>query len=78
MHARVPDLNLDFLKAVIRDLNTEDLWGVDGGIDPKVEEFTANLNKELGNLPVAALASDVLEQRFVDAAMKKLGPYQKK
>jgi ABC-type nitrate/sulfonate/bicarbonate transport system substrate-binding protein len=78
MHARVPDLNLNFLKAVIRDLNTEDLWGVDGGIDPKVEEFTANLNKELGNLPVAAPASDVLEQRFVDAAMKKLGPYQKK
>jgi ABC-type nitrate/sulfonate/bicarbonate transport system substrate-binding protein len=77
MHARVPDLNLDFLKAVIRDLNTENLWGVDGGIDPKIEEYTANLNKELGNLPVAAPASDVLEQRFVAAAMKKLGPYKK-
>jgi ABC-type nitrate/sulfonate/bicarbonate transport system substrate-binding protein len=78
MHARVPDLNLAFLKAVIRDLNTEDLWGVDGGIDPKIEEFTANLNKELGNLPVAPPASDVIEQRFVAAAIKKLGPYQKK
>jgi ABC-type nitrate/sulfonate/bicarbonate transport system substrate-binding protein len=78
MHARVPDLNLEFLKAVIRDLNTENLWGVDGGIDPKIQEYTASLNKELGNLPVAAPASDVLEQRFVAAAMKKLGPYQKK
>jgi len=78
MHARVPDLNLDFLKAVIRDLNTENLWGVDGGLDPKVEEYTANLNKELGNLPVAPPASDVLESRFVAAAMKKLGPAQKK
>jgi ABC-type nitrate/sulfonate/bicarbonate transport system substrate-binding protein len=78
MHARVPDLNLEFLKAVIRDLNTEHLWGVDGGLDPQVEEYTANLNKELGNLPVAAPASDVLEPRFVAAAMKKLGPPQKK
>jgi len=78
MHARVPDLNLAFLKAVVRDLNTEDLWGVDGGIDPKIQKYTADLNKELGNLPVAAPASDVLEPRFVAAAMKKLGPYQKK
>jgi ABC-type nitrate/sulfonate/bicarbonate transport system substrate-binding protein len=78
MHARVPDLNLDFLKAVIRDLNTENLWGVDGGIDPKIEEFTAELNMKLGNLPVAAPAKDVLDGRFVDAAMKKLGPYQQK
>jgi ABC-type nitrate/sulfonate/bicarbonate transport system substrate-binding protein len=78
MHARVPDLNLAFLKAVIRDLNTEDLWGVDGGIDPKIEEYTADLNMKLGNLPVAAPASDVLDQRFVGTAIKKLGPYQKK
>lgn len=78
MHARVPDLNLDFLKAVIRDLNTEHLWGTDGGLDPKIEEYTANLNKELGNLPVAAPAGDVLDSRFVDAALKKLGPGSKK
>ena len=56
MHARVPDLDLAFLKAVIRDLNAEKLWGVDGGIDPKIEEFTADLNMKLGNLPVAAPA----------------------
>jgi len=78
MHERVPDLNLEFLKAVIRDLDTENLWGVDGGLDPKIEEYTANLNKELGNLPVAAPARDVLDARFVEAAMKKLGPSSKK
>ncbi len=62
---------------MIRDLNTENLWGVDGGIDPSIEEYTAKLNKDLGNLPVAAPAKDVLEPRFVDAALKKLGPYKK-
>jgi ABC-type nitrate/sulfonate/bicarbonate transport system substrate-binding protein len=78
LHERLPDLDLAFLKAVVRDLNGENLWGVDGGLDPAIEEFTADLNMKLGNLPVAAPAKDVLEPRFVDAALKKLGLYQKK
>jgi ABC-type nitrate/sulfonate/bicarbonate transport system substrate-binding protein len=77
LHERVPDLNLAFLKAVVRDLNSENLWGVDGGLDPAVQQFTADLNMKLGNLPVAAAAKDVLDSRFVDAALKKLGSYRK-
>ena len=46
--------------------------------DPAIEEFTAELNMKLGNLPVAPKASDILDQRFVDAALKKLGTYQTK
>ena len=53
LHERLPDLDLAFLKAVVRDLNSENLWGVDGGLDPAIEEFTADLNMKLGNLPVA-------------------------
>ena len=78
LHARLPDLDLNFLKAVVRDLNGENLWGVDGGLDPAVQEFTAELNMKLGNLPVAAPAKDVLDARFVEAVLKKLGKYQKK
>jgi ABC-type nitrate/sulfonate/bicarbonate transport system substrate-binding protein len=78
MHAKVPELDVAFLKAVIRDLNTENLWGVDGGLDPKIETFTADLNMKLGNLPVAPQPKDVLDNRFVTAAMKKLGPAAKK
>jgi ABC-type nitrate/sulfonate/bicarbonate transport system substrate-binding protein len=78
LHERLPDLDLPFLKAVVRDLNGENVWGVDGGLDPAIEEFTAELNMKLGNLPVAAPAKDVLEPRFVDRALAKLGTYQKK
>ncbi len=78
LHERLPDLDLAFLKAVVRDLNSENLWGVNGGLDPAIEEFTAELNMKLGNLPVAAPAKDVLDPRFVEAALKKLGKYQKK
>jgi hypothetical protein len=31
---------------------------------------------KLGNLPVALPAQDVLDQRFVAAAIRKLGQYQ--
>lgn len=78
LHERLPDLDLPFLQTVVRDLNGENLWGVNGGLDPAIEEFTADLNMKLGNLPVAPAAKDVLEPRFVDAALKKLGTYQKK
>jgi ABC-type nitrate/sulfonate/bicarbonate transport system substrate-binding protein len=78
LHERLPDLDLAFLKAVVRDLNGENVWGVDGGLDPSIEEFTAELNMKLGNLPVAAPAKDVLEPRFVDRALATLGTYQKK
>jgi len=77
MHARVPDLDLKFLKAVVRDLNSERVWGVDGGLDPRIEEYTADLNMKLGNLPKAPPPGDILDQRFVDAAIKKLGPYRR-
>jgi hypothetical protein len=50
---------------------------VNGGLDPAIQEFTADLNMKLGNLPVAVPAKDVLEQRFVEAALNKLGVYRK-
>jgi ABC-type nitrate/sulfonate/bicarbonate transport system substrate-binding protein len=78
LHERLPDLDLAFLKSVVRDLDGENLWGVDGGLDPAIGEFTADLNMRLGNLPVAPPAKDVLEPRFVAAALKKFGAYQKK
>src|SRR5690349_6535852 len=37
LHERLPDLDLPFLKAVVRDLNGENVWGVNGGLDPAVE-----------------------------------------
>src|SRR5262249_46643295 len=73
-----PDLARAFLRGGVRDHNGEKLGGVDGGPDRAIENFPADLNMQLGNLPVAPAASAVLEARFVDAALKRLGSYQKK
>jgi ABC-type nitrate/sulfonate/bicarbonate transport system substrate-binding protein len=78
LQARLPELDLAFVKSVVHDLNGENLWGIDGGLDPKIEEYTADLNVKLGNLPHAATPAEILEPRFVDAALKTLGPYKAK
>jgi ABC-type nitrate/sulfonate/bicarbonate transport system substrate-binding protein len=78
LHERIPDLDLAYLRAVVRDLNGEKLWGVNGGLDPAIEEFTADLAVKLGNLQSAPPAADLLDGRFVAAALKKLGPYPAK
>ena len=78
LHERIPDLDATFLKAVVHDLNSEHLWGVDGGLDPEIEQYTADLYTKLGSLKSAPAPKDVLDPRFVDEAVKKLGPYKKK
>jgi len=78
MHEHVPELDVEYLKGVMRDLNSEHVWGVDGGLDPKVEEFTADLNVKLGNLTTTPAPKDVLDPRYVDVALKKLGHYEQK
>jgi ABC-type nitrate/sulfonate/bicarbonate transport system substrate-binding protein len=78
MHEHVPELDVEYLKGVMSDLNSEHVWGVDGGLDPKVEEFTADLNVKLGILTTAPAPKDVLDPRYVDVALKKLGLYEQK
>src|SRR5262249_36206459 len=64
LHERVPDLDRAFLRAVVRDLNAENLWGVDGGLNPKIAEDTIDINVKLGNLPVAQKVADVVDPHF--------------
>jgi ABC-type nitrate/sulfonate/bicarbonate transport system substrate-binding protein len=78
LHERIPDLDAAYLKAVVRDLNSEEVWGVDGGLDPSSEQFTADLNVKLGNLTTAPPIDAVYDTRFVEVALKKLGRYEKK
>ena len=77
LHERLPELELPFLVAVVRDLNGEKVWGIDGGIDSRIEQDTAAINVKLGNLPRAFAPDEVLDPRFVTAALKTLGAYAK-
>ena len=43
LHERLPDLELGFLKGVVRDLNAENLWGVDGAPGTPLAEHKKNV-----------------------------------
>lgn len=70
LNERVPTLGLELSRRVIADLNKDHVWGVDGGLDPAIIEFTANTGKELGVLGRVADFSAIADPRFVDAALK--------
>ena len=70
LNERVPTLNLDLSKRVIRDLNKDRVWGDEGGLDPVITEFTAKTGTELGLLKRSIDLSAIADTRFVDAALK--------
>jgi hypothetical protein len=47
LHERVPALELDLCQKAVAELNAAHVWGVDGGLDASMVEFTANLNNKL-------------------------------
>lgn len=74
LHERVPSLDLELAKRVIKDLNKDKVWGVAGGLDPKIAEFTAKIGADLGVLKNRITPSVMIDRRFVDAALKDVGP----
>lgn len=76
LHERLPDLTVDYLEAVVRMLNEDKVWGVNGGIDPKITETTVALYRDLDKLKSEVKASTLIDHRFVDDALKSLGKVQ--
>lgn len=73
LHERVPALDLDLCKKAVADLNKAKVWGVNGGLEPKMAAFTADLNHKLGLLKTALPADKIIDTRYVAAAVKVLG-----
>jgi NitT/TauT family transport system substrate-binding protein len=73
LHERVPTLDLELSKRVIKDLNKDKVWGVAGGLDPRIAEFTAKIGADLGVLKNPIAPSSMIDGRFVDAALKDVG-----
>jgi ABC-type nitrate/sulfonate/bicarbonate transport system substrate-binding protein len=72
LNERVPTLDLALCKRVIKDLNRDKVWGVDGGLDPRIIDFTAKTGNELGLLKREVPASKIASDQFVAVAEKDL------
>lgn len=73
LHERLPDLSLDYLKTVVRDLNEDKVWGVDGGIDPDFVKATVALYHRLGKLKTEIPVDRIVDRRYVEKALAKSG-----
>ncbi len=75
LHKRMPDLQLDLIKDVVRTLNEANVWGVNGGIEPEITSFTAPLAASLKSAKREVKAAELLDRSLVDHILAELGRY---
>jgi NitT/TauT family transport system substrate-binding protein len=68
-----PDMDVEILKATFRQLNADGVWGVNGGIERPVIDFTAQVAKDIGTAPRVIAYDDLIEASVVNAAVAKIG-----
>lgn len=71
---RVPDLPMDLLVPVLKELNASNVWGVDGGLDPKMVAFTSDALTKWKMLERNVPSAEIIDDRVVKAALKDLPP----
>jgi ABC-type nitrate/sulfonate/bicarbonate transport system substrate-binding protein len=70
---RAPDLPIDLVKSVVRQLNAMKIWGVNGGIDPGIVTFTSEASVKWGMIKSEVKPADIADDSLVKAALAKLG-----
>ncbi|MEO8037053.1 MAG: hypothetical protein ABI837_21685, partial [Acidobacteriota bacterium] len=69
---RAPDLPADLVLVVIKELNANNVWGVDGGMDPEMVRFTSDAMTQWKMIDKPLKAEDVIDDRFVKSALANL------
>lgn len=77
LHKRLPDLDPKFIRRIVDKLVETGMFGVDGGLDPKVTEFTVSLGLELGTLKKKVGFEEIADTSFVQKALAEAGRYAK-
>ena len=75
MKVASPDMDLEILKATFKLLNADMVWGVNGGIERPVIDFTAQLAKDIGTAPRVLSYSDLIDATLVETVTKRIGKF---
>ena len=75
VHAHVDSLDPALVKTVIRELTKQKLWGVNGGLDREITDFTVKLSLDMGELKTPLRHEQVMDDSINDAVLKKLGRF---
>ena len=70
---RVPDMGIDLIKPVVRELNGMKVWGINGGNDAEVISFTSKVSKELDMISREMTLGEVMDNTISDKVVAKLG-----
>lgn len=70
---RAPDMGIDLIKPVVRELNQMKVWGINGGNDADVIAFTSKVSRELDMIDREMKLEEVMDNTIADKAMAKLG-----
>lgn len=73
MHKRSTETPVALIAQVIREMNRLKLWGVNGGVEPEVTEFTAKLGHEMGVLKRPLASGEGIDRSLVENALKQTG-----
>jgi hypothetical protein len=68
-------LNANLVRQIVDRLVEADVFGVDGGLDPKVTEYTMNLGLELGTIKKRLTFDEVADTNFVDKVLGEDGRF---
>lgn len=73
MRGRTPDLPRDLIQEVVAALDKLGVWGVNGGLEAEVTEFTAKLAHELGSIKRQLAVAEVIDRLIVEKVLAESG-----
>lgn len=73
LRERQPDLDPAVARDVVAKLSKDGVWGINGGIELPAVEATLDVFRKTGMLKGTVTAAQVVDSRFMDAAIAKLG-----
>jgi ABC-type nitrate/sulfonate/bicarbonate transport system substrate-binding protein len=76
LRKRIADVDPAILKEVVHKLAEKRLFGVNGGLDPTVTEYTLRLAGEIGLLAKPVRADEVIDATIVKKVTAEVGPFR--
>jgi ABC-type nitrate/sulfonate/bicarbonate transport system substrate-binding protein len=73
LRERLPDLDPAVTKAVVEKLSRDGVWGINGGVEEPSVAQTLDVFRKTGLLKGNVEAAQVIDPRFVNEALAKLG-----
>lgn len=67
------DVDLDLMKAAVRKLNEQKVWGPNGGIEEPIHDFTMKAYMEFHVVKEAVAYNDAFDPSLVEVALKEIG-----